>query len=400
MNSKSPFLSLAAVLIGVSTLLMPLSGCHWKKDKPYTPSEAEHKLVEFCRHEGSLVINTRRVGKTLWVYAPLTEPLFRLKPSPSHDNADKQKSPFAILFLEGSFDEAKNFAISYDMVRDVLPSKPTTYGSAYNEIYSKKHQLIFQGLQETFFNVPPADAPDFVVVIMADVNSGVGARTIVYLPDYKAYVSEAIPPEEYYMRESNEVFGNEDLVGDGVITKQAFVWPGVNTEKLFADLVKHGYVNDAGMIQGKFDDLKDASQLTLDKKYTSSKKDIFDTLRQVRAKTGASLAVTDVSWTDFLTKQMESRIKFKFTQSDFPPKTDPDKAIVEIVANTLRFYPFKDYQGLYLYDLRGKHDMLFNKKQLKTFEEKTSWEDRQGRLTTIHFDGNKITSSNTTDQKD
>ena len=399
MNRK-PFHILAAVLIGMTTLLVPLSGCNWVKDTPYTLTEAEHKLAVFCREEGDLTIITHRVGKTVWVYAPLSEPLFRLKPSPSHENAEKQKSPFAFLFLEGNYDEAKNFAISYDMVRDVLPSKPTTYGSAYNENYSKKHQLVFQGLQESFFNVPPVDAPDFIVLVMADVLSGVGSKTIVYLPDLKAYMTEAIPPDEYYLRENNEIFGNDALINDGIITKNAFIRPGVNTETLFADLVKHGYINDAGLILSKFDNLKDASRLTLDPKDASHKKSIFETLRQARAKTGAALVMTDVSWTDFLAKQMETRIKFKFTQSDFPPKSDPDKAIVAIVANTLRFYPFKDYQGLYLYDLRGKHDMLFNKKQLKTFEEKTPWEDRQGRLTTIHFDGTKFTTGNTSDQKD
>jgi hypothetical protein len=274
----------------------------------------------------SLSIITRTVGKTLWIYAPFGEPLFTVKASSKNERVERKASPFSLLYLDGLYDEKRNISLSYDIVPDVLPPDPVTYGSAYNEKYAKRRQLIYQGLQETIFNVPAKDAPDFIVVMIADIKTGVGIKNTFYLPDFKKYTAEALPFDEYYFREKNEVFGDESLIED---------------------------------------------------------------------REGRSLQFTDVKWPDFLIDQMKTRIKFKFTQSDFPPDKDPDKVIAGIAANTLRYYPFTDYTGVYLYNIRAKRDMLFNKLQLKTFEEKTPQEDK-GRYTTIHFDAGKIISS---DQK-
>jgi hypothetical protein len=263
----------------------------------------------------------------LWVYTPFNEPLFTVKPSPK-DTREKKNTPLGLLYLGGEFDEKKNFSINYDVVPNVPPPDPVTYGSGYNENYTKKRQLIYQGLQETIFNIAPKEAPNFVIVVI------VATKSTIYLSDLKQYMTEAIPPDEYYLREQNEIFGDETLIGD---------------------------------VHGKF------------------------------------LKYEDEDWTDFLIDQIKTRVKFKFTQSDFPPDSDPDKTIAAIAANTLRFYPFTDYTGLYLYNIRAKKDMLYSKDQLKALEEKAWWEGK-GKLTTIHFDAGTMkppaadtaTSSSTT----
>ncbi|MBF0595409.1 MAG: hypothetical protein HQL22_10655 [Candidatus Omnitrophica bacterium] len=295
------------------------AGCA-PKDKLYTPSEAEKKLAAFCLKEGETTIFTRIVGKTLWVYIPFDEPLFTVKPLSSNEPREKKKSPLGLLYLGGQFDEQKNFSFEYDIVPDVISADKLTYTTSYNEKISKKRQLMYTALQESVFNMTPKDSPDFVVIVIAELKTGVGIKSTLYLSDLKQYMTQAIPAEEYSLREWNLIFGSDDLAND----------------------------------------------------------------RQ-----GRSLAYEDVDWKDFLVEQIKRRINFIVTQSDFPPKSDPDKAFATAAADTLRYYPFTDYQGVYLYNMRAKREMLFNKVQLKTFEEKSAWEGH-GKLTTIHFDMNNV----------
>lgn len=293
-------------------------GCSFK-DRTYTPSEAEKKLVLFCKKEGELPVYTRRLGKTLWIYTALKEPLFTMRSSPDREDPKRKVQPLALLSIQAEYSQ-RYFKFNYDIVPDVLAGEPVSYGSGYNELYTKKRQLIYQAIQESFFNAASKTndlMPEFVVVMVADINTGIATRTTFYLRDLKQSLTEAIPPEEYYMRELNEIIGKQGLIQDP---------------------------------------------------------------------TGRNAPYVEITWPYFLTEQIKNRIKFKFTGSDFPPDSAPTKEIAKIAANTLRFYPFADYDGVVLYDVRGKKEQVLGKDGLKTYAEKTSWEDSKGKLTTIRFE--------------
>lgn len=295
------------------------------KEKTCSPTEAEAKLVDFCKKEGAVDITARQVGRTEWIYLALDEPIFDVKADSSKDDPKRKIMPFSLLSLETGFDN-RTFTIRYDIVPEVLSPEPTTYGSSYNETYTKKRQLIYQGVQETFLNLAKdeetrAAAPVFFVIIIADAKKGIATKSTFYLPDLKAYLAEAIPFEEYYLRESTEILGDEKLIGD---------------------------------------------------------------------RTGKNLKTYEVTWPDFLTAQIKTRVRFKFTQSDFKPTTDPDKEIIGIVANTLRFYPFQDFDAVILTNTREKRDMNFNKDQLETFKEEPLWQKDKGKITVIKFQLPKI----------
>ncbi|MBF0619796.1 MAG: hypothetical protein HQL19_06475, partial [Candidatus Omnitrophica bacterium] len=78
----------ARALIALSLTLL-MGGCGALKDKPLSPTQAERKLQEFLLKEGGLDIKTRFAGRTLWIYLPLTDQLFDVKPSPG-DKAQKK----------------------------------------------------------------------------------------------------------------------------------------------------------------------------------------------------------------------------------------------------------------------------------------------------------------------
>lgn len=297
-----------------------LSSCG-VKEKLYTPTEAEQKLVEFCKKEGQIDVTTRQVGRTQWVYLGLEEPIFDIKAGAGDNkNVQKKAKPWDILSLDGAFKD-RRFAIVFDIIQDVLPPDPVNYGSTFNESYGRKRQIIYQGIQESFFNLTKDEetkkaAPIFFVITVADIKKGIAVENTFYLDDLKAYMTEAIPFEEYYMREHNEVIGNEMLIGD---------------------------------------------------------------------KTGKNLTYYEVQWPDFLIDQTKARIQFKFAGSDFPPKGDADQEIISIVANTLRFYPFKDFDSVYLHNRRDKREMSFHKEQLATYEEAPEWEKKKSRMHVIKF---------------
>jgi hypothetical protein len=295
-----------------------MAGCGAFKEKAYTPTEAEKKLISFCKTEGNLNVTVKRLGLTLWVYVPVEEPIFEVKASPDADKAERKIQPLSLLSLEADFSE-KYFKFNYDVVPDVLAPEPTSYGSSYNESYTKKRQLMYQALQESFFNAKDADkdpAPQFVIIMITDITKGIATKSMIYLRDLRQYVSEVLPPTEYYMREANEIVGKQALIAD---------------------------------------------------------------------KLGKNVPYAEVTWPYFLTEQMKTRIKYKFSGSEVSDETIPDDEIARAAANTLRFYPFADYTGVLVYDVRSKKELNLTKDLLKPYAEKATWEDENRKLTTIHF---------------
>ncbi|MBF0123547.1 MAG: hypothetical protein HQL21_09145, partial [Candidatus Omnitrophica bacterium] len=211
------------------------SGCGWMKDKTYTPREAEAKLVTFCQKEGNIAITTRMVNQTQWIYLAITDPLFGVKPSSDPGAKPERKTtPYALLSLDSAFNEDRKFSYTYDIVPDVLPADAGTYGMNYNEAYTKKKQIIYQGLQEIFFNVKEVDAPQFFVVMIADITQGVATKNTFFLRDLKEFMTGAIY-EEYYLRELNEVIGDKNLIGDRngrTLSYKPVTWTEFLTEQI------------------------------------------------------------------------------------------------------------------------------------------------------------------------
>jgi hypothetical protein len=109
---------------------------------------------------------------------------------------------------------------------------------------------------------------------------------------------------------------------------------------------------------------------------------------------GQHLEYNDISMPDFLTKQMINRIRFKFTQSDFPPQENYEEAIIGTIADTTRYYHFIDFKELRTDDLRTKKKMIFTPKQLDFFGEdkpKDTDPKSSGKLIHIIFENGKTT---------
>ena len=109
---------------------------------------------------------------------------------------------------------------------------------------------------------------------------------------------------------------------------------------------------------------------------------------------GQHLEYNDIRMPDFLTKQMINRIRFKFTQSDFPPQENYERSIIGIIADTNRYYHFKDFKEARTDDIRTGKKMIFTPTQLDSFgEDKPKGEDQKsnGKLIHIIFENGKTT---------
>jgi hypothetical protein len=66
---------------------------------------------------------------------------------------------------------------------------------------------------------------------------------------------------------------------------------------------------------------------------------------------GRHLNIQEITWPEFLAKQIENRIKFKYQRSSFPPSDDTEKEIMKIVNETIRAYDFTDFKSIKLHNI-------------------------------------------------
>ncbi|MFP4473834.1 MAG: hypothetical protein ACLFPX_08250 [Candidatus Omnitrophota bacterium] len=79
--------------------------------------------------------------------------------------------------------------------------------------------------------------------------------------------------------------------------------------------------------------------------------DIVGDVGLIEDETGRSLDYSDLTWTDFLTRQIKHRITFKYTRSSFPPSEDPVKTLTAAAAASISAYGFTAFEGVVLNDL-------------------------------------------------
>lgn len=69
--------------------------------------------------------------------------------------------------------------------------------------------------------------------------------------------------------------------------------------------------------------------------------------------TGRGLDVEEITWPEFIAKQITHRINFKYTRSSFPPTKSNEDEILAAVQAAIQAYDFKDVKGIELTDLKN-----------------------------------------------
>ena len=100
-------------------------------------------------------------------------------------------------------------------------------------------------------------------------------------------------------------------------------------------------------------------------------------------RTGASVSYSDLTWPEFLSKQMIFRINFKYQRSAFPPSNDTQAELLNIAADTVSAYDFTNFTSIELHDLNNNTNFSMTREDLVGYR---SEPPSEGRLIHIKFE--------------
>ncbi len=279
-----------------------LNGCAEKKPEFITPSEATNKLIQICKEDYDINIVTHQMGKTLWIYLPFKNHLVDYKASsPNPFTAKKTDENKPLLeYVEGKF-ENNNFNIEYSIDnKNNYPVKDRGYSSSYTEEFQTAQRAVYTALVRAY-----GDSAD---------------TSTEKLPQF-------------------------------IVTTITDLEKGLELESIL-------YYEDLKRVSSNPPDLTQEEFL---KRYVS---DLRGNENGIGDETGEHINYRDIQLPDFLAKQIENRITFKFQNSDFPPSENTKDEIIQIVQDTLKAYQFTDYQAIQLKDLKDNSSFVLDKTKL------------------------------------
>ena len=312
-------------------LLLPLLclcfGCSRPPEVPLTVSESQKKIEEKCREEFDMHVMTRRADNTFWIYLPVQEPIF--------DYEAQKETP------AGGGEERKQAKFALQYVDAAFKDRQFTL--EYDVITRKK------SLQEDYgFNSSYTDS------YVKKQNNLFTAVSDVFF-NTKAAAGEKLP--EFFVLVITDI-------KKGMETRSTFYLQDFKrymTGDLPYDEYMKRFLADTKGGQGMIGD-----------------------------ETGTHLDYKPVVMTEFLSKQMANRVRFKFQHSDFPPPDEYDTTVAGIAADTARYYDFTDFKGVELRNLRQDKKFFFDKAKLTTLGDDAPFANTgkppKGKLIHIRFD--------------
>ncbi len=324
------------LILPIAFLLFMVSCAQQPSEEARPPTKSLQKLIDLCKNDYNLDIVTKAYDNTLWIYLPLDKSFLNIAVSengPTKSSISDEKP--GISFLDGEFLDGA-FQIRYDIgpKKSYIDDKGIT--SKFSQEYSKKQRFLLGAINRAYSEIEKepdsnryvekiegdrdfldkkrdatrdrflrsyiktATVPDFIVIVIADIEKGIELRMYLYLQDFRRGNRDQGFGEEYVKRAVTEQpIGHTAIIGD---------------------------------------------------------------------KTGSHLETYDLSWAEFLTKQMLYRINFKYTQSKFPPYPDALQQLTEIAAETVQGYDFNDFESIQFIDLNTEKTQVLSKEQLQNIE--------------------------------
>ncbi len=319
----------------LSASTVGIYGCAPKKEPRITVSAAQKKLEEKCREDYNLNIITRIVDNTFWVYLSTTEPIVDFEAQKeSTEKKTDAKQAPPLVLQDIDIKFANN---SFNVAYDVIDRKKADDENfGYTSTYTDSY-VKDQNNLFTAFSESFFDAE-------ADKEFELPEFVVIVITDIKKGIETK---GTFYLQDFKRL-----MVGD----------------LPYEEYVKR-YIVDTKGGQSFIGD-----------------------------ETGEHLDWKAVTMTDFLCKQMINRVRFKFQHSDFKPTANYDNDVMGIVADTLRYYTFKDFKEVRLFNLRKNQKYIYDPDQLANFgDEKIPDMPSKGKLIRIRFDGGKAEIEGMTD---
>lgn len=332
MKSHSPIITL--ILIAS----LAFTGCGKKDKTPIEPpklSAVNEKFIALARDEfGYEDIKIRDVGRTLWIYLPLRKRIVDVKASKGE--AKKTVEIFDKITVKnvqaGWTNDELNLA--YDIQKSKTYQKDAGYGSNYSDEYSTAQQELMQAISRTYF--------DFAEELRLNSEDPENAKELPGVPTFVVMVIADIEKGV----EIESMFNFEDL------KKAMSMIPS-----LTGDEFMKRYVADIRGSMGIIDDLE-----------------------------GQHLNYRDIDMKEFLARQIENRVNFKYVHSVTPPSDDTRQEVLGAISDALQGYQYFAVLGVTLNDQATNTTETLSKADLMAFfEAHPLKEPTKGRLINIKF---------------
>ena len=302
-----------------------LSSCFPISPPPITTlNEANQKFVQICKDEYKLNVSTKSYPNTIWIYLPSEDAIIDYKGTadgPKKSNTVSEK--MGLNFIDSRF-ETDTFFVDYDISKDRSYPDSTGLASSYTDAYQTKQNGILTALFRTYSDLEeiPGDR-DFV-----DSKSEIQREKFI-----KSYMTTDNPP-------------------DFIVLVIADIKKGIAIKTIFY-FQDFKYYMAGGIPYDEFSK-RNISELT-------GWAAIIDDYK------GKHLDYHNVTWEEFIAKQIIQRVRFKYQQSGFKPGEDTEQEIMAIVAETIKAYKFEDFQTVKLLNLVTKTPYKFDRSQIETF---------------------------------
>ena len=221
----------------LSVFLCLIVGCAPPSQAPLASrSAADEKFLKICREEHGIEIHITPLEQTLWIFVPVDIPIFEFRTkenSPLGSQGVKRES--ALAYLDGYFQD-NIFHIDYDVFPMTKSGKDPGYGPNYTDEFNKIKNNVFSAITQTYFDLEnTSQIPSFMVLVIADIKRGVEIKLTFYTEDFKKYLSQSLPPEEYLQRQLVDSWGNPSIVDDAQGKHLAYrnvEWPEFLTKQI------------------------------------------------------------------------------------------------------------------------------------------------------------------------
>lgn len=289
---------------------------------------------------------------SMWVYAPLNESFFRFSALPQGPKQSKSNQQiYNINYLNGQYADSV-FMIDYDISQIAKYEASPGYESKYNEEFLTVQRNLMTSLYRAFghFEQDPRDGR-YYAPVEGDVTYLDPSKNSTHKEFVHSHMQTDRAPEIFVMVIADITHGLEiTMLTTLPDIKRA------HTDHNFMEEYQRRFVTDPLI----------GDQVI-----------IQDTQ-------GRHVDFHDVTWSEFLIKQMLHRIRNKYQHSAFLPSDDTRRELLTIAADTVGAYEFTGFNAVRLHDLAADSETSVTRDELAPYRQDSA-PATQGRLIRLQF---------------
>lgn len=347
----------SAVLILILTLCS-VAGCSQPQQPEISTTPAHQKLINLLETEYKVPAVTRAFANTLWIYIPLDKSFLSIASSKDGPaKSDQRQESIALRYFDGE-QVGSDFEFKYDIGTAVSYEESNGITTEFDDTYQSISQKLMSALTRAYGNIElKVGTHEYIEKIAGD----------------REFVDEIAEENRNRMVQSHVI--TQSKVPDFIIFVIADIDKGIEFKNI-------AYLQDIRRVY-QFQDPGFSEEYVkrVITEQIGHKVIINDT-------EGKHLNYRDLTWNEFLIKQIINRVKFKFTRSSFKPQTTDPGILKDLALETLQAYPFRDYDKIIFRNLETKDTFSLQKSEIPPFREFNPKENDQ-RYRTITFDPEK-----------